>query len=747
MTPDDDARDGIPPATVTPAASAPLRPGVRWMPRQGEQATGLLRRQPRLDDAARASLIQSSAEILGTGVDPSTMAGSATVLVVGMVQSGKTMSFTSVIALARDNGFPIVIVIAGNKNPLLVQSHDRLARDLDVDGGEGLPAWKMRKNIDPREAESEDLVRQTLADWADPSLEEDERATLVLTVLKNSQRLRSMTDLLRRFAPQLRDVPVLVIDDEADQASLNTRVNQNDESSTYTRLRELRDALPCHTYLQYTATPQAPLLINIADTLSPDFVRVLRPGEGYVGGQEFFTPGSPYVRDIPPGDLPAGGVFPQDPPDSLLEAMRLFFVGLASGTARRSMLVHPSRLRSDHREVVQWVSAIRDEWLRTLQLPAGDPDRQALVADFNASHADLATTTSDLPNFDEILRRLPRALRNTTPVEFNTNGRVRTPDIQWRHALGWVLVGGQAVDRGFTVDSLTVTYMPRGVGMGNADSLQQRARFFGYKRSYLGLCRVYLEPGTRQAFESYVEHEEIMRRELERIADTGESLRSWRRRLVLDPALRPCRASVISDDYIRARPSEGWTQQRGALMTPEARAANADAIARLANGLEFQLDSTTYPSSEVAQQHDVVRDAPLARVVDMLVEYQLQHPRDAAAFTGILVALGEALAADPGATATVYRMRPRANGRREVTDGNLEDGFLQGRTGQRGAGYPGDAEFKDASGVTLQLHSYDLDTGRGTPLLAGRAPLIAIHVPPALRRAWLVQLQSGQQAT
>src|SRR5450756_1009926 len=71
------------------------------------------------------------------------------------------------------------------------------------------------------------------------------------------------------------------------------------ESTTYTRLRELRDALPCHTFLQYTATPQAPLLINIADILSPDFVHVLEPGEGYAGGAAFFAPGSPYIKVIP----------------------------------------------------------------------------------------------------------------------------------------------------------------------------------------------------------------------------------------------------------------------------------------------------------------------------------------------------------------------------------------------------------------------------------------------------------------
>ena len=78
-----------------------------------------------------------------------------------------------------------------------------------------------------------------------------------------------------------------------------------------------------------------------------------------------------------------------------------------------------------------------------------------------------------------------------------------------------------ALDRGFTVDSLSVTYMPRGVGVGNADTLQQRARFFGYAKlkGYFGICRVYLEQALKVAFTDYVEHEQIMRGELEKSQD------------------------------------------------------------------------------------------------------------------------------------------------------------------------------------------------------------------------------------
>jgi hypothetical protein len=729
------------PATsvVTPTTSVRIG-GLKWTPIQGEQATGVAKRSG-LDESAQQQLIDSAARILGGGVNPKDREGKATGLVVGYVQSGKTLSFTTVIGLARDNGFPLVILVAGNKDNLLTQSHKRLARDLDVDGGEGLSAWIMAKNPRAQDNKYEQLLRQTIANWSDKTRDDDEKPTLLLTVLKQKDRLSALTRLLRKM--DLRNVPALIIDDEADQASLNTKVRQGEESTTYARLRELRNALPCHTFLQYTATPQAPLLINIADTLSPDFVNVLEPGEGYVGGADFFTRGSPYVQVIPPGDIPPNNAMPVDPPESLLNALRVFFVGLAAsiinGAGRRSMLIHPARERFVHKESADWASAAKDEWHSALG--TSGQDRADVIADFRNAYDELSKTEPSLPPFEAIVEKLPRALRNTTVIEFNTRGSPKTPEINWRHAEGWILVGGQAVDRGFTVESLSVTYMPRGIGVGNADTLQQRARFFGYKRRYLGICRIYLEQALKTAFENYVEHEQIMRAELKRLSENGVSLRSWRRRLILDPSLQPCRRSVISDNLTRVPPNGGWTRQRGALMTPEVRAANKAVLDRLVSALTFEGDES-YKANSPAQKHMVARRAPLKLIIDALVDYGCEDPRDTASFTGLLITLSEVLRKNPDATAAVYRMRPLATvGHREIkADGSIET-FLQGPTDREGA-YPGDAFFRSPDTLTMQLHSYDLRMDGKT--VASAAPLVAFHVPPALAKSWLVQIQQGQ---
>jgi len=718
---------------------------MRWTPVQGAEATGVVRRSG-VDEASQARLIADAAEILGRGVNPNDPRESATGLVVGNVQSGKTMSFTTVIGLARDNAFPLVIVIAGTKVSLLNQSHERLEKDLNVHAGDGLPSWKIQKNVRDTDAHDEQSIKQAIEAWQDAELEADERPTLILTVLKQRQRLQNLTNLLSKL--DLQRVPVLVIDDEADQASLNTRVQQGGESATYTRLRELRDALPCHTYLQYTATPQAPLLINITDVLSPDFPKVLAPGTDYVGGQEFFAPRSPYIRVIPPQDIAPGN----DPPESMLEAARVFFIGLAASLIRdrrrRSMLIHPSRLRADHRQVVQWVAAAKSTWLTVLRLPEAAPDRTDLVVEFRAAYDHLATTDANLPAFEDVLAKLPRALRQTTIIEFNTNGRPRTPEINWRDAEGWILVGGQAVDRGFTVDLLTVTYMPRGVGVGNADTLQQRARFFGYKRKYLGICRIWLEVDTRSAFEAYVEHENLMQGELKRLETQPGGLKNWRRRFVLDNTLQPCRRSVVSDSYFRGTRDGGWTQQKGALIARELRDANTELLETFTQAFTFTEDTTTYQSAEDSQRHFVAREVPIAAVIDMLAEYRLEDPRDTAQFTGMLVTLGEALRKAPGTVVAVYRMRPNAIGsRRTVSEsGTLENGFQQGQTRRAGGviTYPGDAAFSMNDRPTIQLHHFDLSDSEGGPIKAPAAPLLAMHIPRRLAQEWLVQLQAGQ---
>lgn len=641
----------------------------QWTPTMGSETCNFLADVVPQD--SHESVLDDAASILGKGIAPTGAVGQETGLVVGYVQSGKTMSFETVAALARDNAFQIVIVITGTSNPLFRQSTDRLYRDLRLDDPNRARRWIQFQNPSDDDATVQ-AIRDALDDWRDPGTPEQYKKTVLIMVLKNHRRLQNLATLAGVL--DMQNVPVLIIDDEADQASLNTAVARREESTTYRHLMALRRALPSHTYLQYTATPQAPLLISIIDSLSPNFVQVLSPGDAYVGGQAFFGDNLGYVRVIPPLDVPTQSNPLSEPPESLMEAIRVFMVGVTAGlrasrnTGNRSMLVHPSHRTAQHQEFYSWVRDIFEEWKCTFSLSDDDPDRVELVEEFREAYDDLAHTAgADLPAFHELVPSLLLAFRNTRVLEVNSRSG-RTPPVDWRGAYGWILVGGQAMDRGFTVEGLTVTYMPRGIGVGHADTVQQRARFFGYKRSYLGYCRLYLEQGTLNAFQSYVEHEEYIRGQLEAIQQANRPLNEWKRAFVLERALRPCRHNVLEFDYMQGRFSDDWVTPRVVMASDPVIQANREAVTEFLDGMEF-VDDDGHPDRSDIQRHLVCREVRLHDVLEqLLVRVRITGTFDSQRNTGMLLQLSRALENAPDELCTIYGMSRSEKRRRGVKE-------------------------------------------------------------------------------
>jgi Z1 domain len=714
-----------------------------WTPVVGPETLDFLATVP---EASRDRVRDAALSILTKGVPPTALEGQETGLVIGYVQSGKTMSFETVAALARDNSFQIVIVVTGSSNPLLDQSAGRLRRDLRLDEPDRARRWIQFQNPDDDDATAQ-AIRDVLDDWRDPGTPEEYKKTVLITVLKNHRRLQNLSDLVNNVGVQ--GVPVLIIDDEADQASLNTQVAQGQESTTYRCLMALRQALPSHTYLQYTATPQAPLLISIIDALSPNFVQILDPGGEYVGGREFFADDSAFARVIPPQDVPTTTNPLTVPPDSLLEALRIFMIGVMVGmreggnTGNRSMLVHPSHRTAQHLEYYNWVRDIFEEWKRILNLPDDDPDKQELIEEFRDAHGDLtATVGPTLPAFEEVVPSLRFAFRNTRVQEVNARGG-ETPTVDWRSAYGWILVGGQAMDRGFTVEGLTVTYMPRGIGVGNADTVQQRARFFGYKRRYLGYCRVYLEQQTFVAFQGYVEHEEDIRGQLQAFQN-GRPLNEWKRAFILDAALRPCRNNVLEFDYMRGRFSDDWYAPRVVLAAEPVVRANRETVRQLIQQLQF-IDDDGHPDRTDFQRHQVCREVPLRAVLgDLLVGMRITGTTDSQRYTGLLLQLSKALEDDPDETCAVYLMSPNARRRRDIDDDGGVKNFFQGQAPvtpieRRGEIYPGDRMICDQDRVSVQIHMVDLTRDNRTTVMLERVPVVTVWVPARLGRAWVAQ--------
>lgn len=671
-------------------------------------------------------------------------------MVLGYVQSGKTFNFTTVTALARDNGYAMVIVIAGISTGLLGQSDTRLQRDLRLltrTDRKWLPV-----SIDTSAASPSQRIADALEDWRDPIVPDSQKQAVLITVMKQHRNLNYLVQALSGI--NLNGLPTLIIDDEGDQASLNYLVKRGRESTNYRQISRLRDLIPTHKYLQYTATPQAPLLINIIDSLSPSFVEVITPGTGYTGGTVFFAQPhgvANYIRTIPPTEIFGPGQTLDSPPDSYRQALATFFIGVAAGwigdngTGNRSMMVHPHQTTDLHANYYVWAMSLKTDWQTTLAAGETSESRTLLLALFRNAYDDLASTVANPPSWEDVLRQLPRSIRRTTITEMNAVHGV-TPKIRWETDYAHILVGGQAMDRGFTVEGLTVTYMPRGVGDANADTVQQRARFFGYKQGYLGYCRVWLEREVRDAFIEYVEHEEHVRGSLIEHAATGRPLRDWKRAFFLTPVLKPTRQQVHDVAYKRGNHAARWVDPKRPHGLVEAINDNNALVEHFIGTLSLE-DDDGDDRRTAYQRHRVAHDLLLQQVyTEFLEELRLPDPDDSNEHTALLLQISRYLEDNPTATCSVFVMRPTApiaNRKRESDDtlGNFFQGANPSKGPNVGEIYAGDRSIRAASDLTIQLHTLRLTPHEDSEddSTYNRVCVVATYVPQLVGRSWIVQ--------
>jgi hypothetical protein len=722
-----------------------------WQPVVGEETLALIQSQASLSQQERERLRDESVSILAHCVPPTSPDAHQSGLVVGSIQSGKTLSFTTVAALARDNRYRVVIVITGTVKILNSQSVKRLTNLLRINSRNDF-AWRLLRNPRPTPAQAQE-IDDILQDWRTPIAAGLQPQTLLITILKNTTHLRNLAALLERL--NLRGVPVLVIDDEADQAGLNTAVNQGMESATHRELCRLRRALPHHTYLGYTATPQAPLLINIMDMSSARFVQVLTPGADYTGGVAFFDHQPSLIRTIPNNQIPSGNNPIHEPPESLLDAIRVFFVGVAAGSLRpaqergpqnRSMLVHPSMLTAQHAAFFQWVQSLKASWSRLLDSAdqADQEDKNVLIADFRRAYDDLASTQGDLPSFGEIQQVLAQAVRRTVVYEINRRQSNPFPGIDdidefWRRNYSFILVGGQSLERGFTVEGLTMTYMPRGIGVGHADTVQQRARFYGYNRRHLGYCRVYLENAARDAYQVYIDHEDRLRRSLAEHSAAGRPLSEWRRAFFLDVSLKPTRDNVLDIDYTRGPEPNDPHEAMPPIYSPDDLQENARLISDFIASLTFAPDDGDQRRT-TAQRHQVARGIPLRTAFEnLIIPLRISDPVDSWKYLQIRLQIQRYLESRPDAICSVYRMRPQVTDfKRTLTQvGNIEP--YQGANAP--TGYRGDRTILDPGVLTIQIYRYSRVEDRNDEVLATDVPQIAVVLPPDIATGMVAQSQ------
>lgn len=643
----------------------------------------LATRPPRLNEQARAPIWRSAAAILGHG--GSAGAASVTGLALGYVQSGKTTAFSALTTMAADEGYRLVIAFLGATRLLLDQNKSRLEIALGLDQRSDY-VWHTLSN--PKGLKG----GRQLSDFLSRG------RTVIVPVLKHAGRIDDLATALEHV--DLTGVRALVVDDEADQASLNTKVAAGEESRTYAAIARVRAALGQHLYIQYTATPYAPLLLEPSDELRPDFVELLHPGPGYTGGREFFIDHSDrVVRVIPDLDEQAPRGLPTVLPGSLVTATASFVAGAAMLLVNQaaqppiSMLVHSTH-KNDvqsryhfllERKVKQWRKAIA----------AGD-----VPAELQVERSRLVTAGAVDVTDHQFAASLEHALAEITLWLVNSASAVSR--IDWRSAPLHILVGGNKLDRGFTVEGLTVTYMNRPASP-QIDTLEQRARAFGYRQDLLPYCQFFATARSVETLRGTVYTEYDLRAELRDWLDAGGDVQGWAEHvgLMLPPGTRPTRENVLLG-VDRFNVGGAWHQLRRPTLDDTSRAANS-ALVQAVGLTEAPL--MTFGRNE----HRVLESLSLREVRERLLE-----PWSLSAYSPgwDRRRIEDHLARHPKQNApvrVVYLERPDGAPRDRSWDSELGLGnLLQGPDPAGAARYPGDRNLFDHEAdpltVEVQVH-------------------------------------------
>lgn len=696
---------------------------MTYDPKSGE-LTAIFRKGIDIPENQKDILVEESLKVI-KAAGPSSPGRQNVGLVVGYVQSGKTMSLTCVSSLARDNGYGHIIILCGVTNELFAQNMKRVEDDLILPSKK-----KFLAKDNPKKTET-DFYRGKFQVWKDSK---GKNATVVTFLLKHSSHINNLATLLHNVGKDAEGVPTLVIDDEAHMAGLNTSFSKEEESKVYKALKSLRSKLPDYAYLQYTATPQAPLLVHVADCVSPEFAVVLTPGDGYVGGRQFFPEKSnkELIIDIPEKELPEAKnpELPNSPPASFKQALQLFLVGVADNLARdereaeRSMLIHPHKETKWHWRYSELTKDYLNFAYGTLKGDDED-DKAALIKEFSKAYKELQKTCKKLSDFKLVVDSLPEAILHAKSgiIVVNSTNKEK---IQW--TIANILIGGEILGVGFTVKGLTISYMLRTSPKGQIDSMQQRARFFGYRGKDLSLTRVYLSEETHAAFRDYVKHEEGTREELKKMQKAGKSLKKWRRHFLIRAGMQLTRKSIQSLLTIRADAMKMMHPMQPYFKAEEYNPEHLQLLDEVTKKWGLEEDEGTKKNWTDAQRHlSAYVDAD--RVLDDIVaKFNWSDENDSSRWDSsfyllkLMIEEAKKAGAKPQFKVMVMRPSARGQGERGVTTGAWE--LLQGRS----SGYPGDKAMADPEITTIQLHCYTFKHGRNGNVL-GKDIVVPIIIP------------------
>ena len=470
-------------------------------------------------------------------------------MVVGHVQSGKTANYTGLICKAADAGYRLIVVIAGVHNNLRNQTQIRIdegfvgrdsARMLSSKGEQVIGVGRFDSHRRPVTFTNSvrDFSKATATSVGVPLQNLNEPAVFVIK--KQSNTLKNLLEWLREHSARgggaSVDAPMLLIDDEADNASINTKHGKGEVTKINGQIRDLLNMFDRSCYVGYTATPFANIFIDPAtedemrgaDLFPKDFIVSLDPPTNYFGANRVFLEDSMRIvrpiednEDFLPLKHPTDFKLSALPP-SLLVAMRTFVLARAIRLARGQTGTHGSMLvnasiknevqRQLRNELHIALEAVQASVRVNAALPASealrDPEIRALhdawVAEYEShTEFDWPAVQSQLHEAVAPIRTVLINSKSADVLDYAGNAK---------SGLSVIAVGGYSLSRGLTLEGLMVSYFLRNSMM--YDTLMQMGRWFGYRQGYDDLCRIWMPEEAEGWYAHIAEAIEELREEL-----------------------------------------------------------------------------------------------------------------------------------------------------------------------------------------------------------------------------------------
>ena len=507
-------------------------------------------------------------------------------LVLGDVQSGKTSTYSGLICKAADAGIKVVILLAGITETLRQQTQERIEEDIvgltirtdnfhnnkPTNVGVGtLKGWENKVTTYTLYEDDFNMTRaKTMSSIG------THKSIVLFVVKKNVPVLTHLHEWLTGPNQQLNEdgklpYSLLLIDDEADNASINTKDSTIDPTATNKKIREICEVFMNSNYVGFTATPYANIFINpetdedmiTADLFPKDFIYVLPTPEPYIGAQRIFgeatkehpqygncsymindsyitdikEPTSAELQEMSDEQLINGPIYYKHKrdwrgnlPTSLLDALRCFYLANAirdldekQFDAPRTMLVNISRYISVHsylkREITKQVEAdykeIRTNFSKDQERNTGNILYEKLRQLFNKHYANCGYTWQQVGQRDTLLKwDTEKEIKGIRVIVVNGSKESRedSPNYKKNPSLRIIAIGGLALSRGLTLKGLMTSYFYRNTC--TYDVLMQMGRWFGYRPHYDKVCRIWITNTSANWYREIAEATDELKSEL-----------------------------------------------------------------------------------------------------------------------------------------------------------------------------------------------------------------------------------------